>query len=64
MSFFEKSLSAYLFVRIHRSYIVNTQFITRIDPYEKEGHLVLLSSGTKLPVSKSGYQILKNSLGI
>jgi two-component system LytT family response regulator len=64
MTFFEKSLSAYLFVRIHRSYIVNTQFITRIDPYEKEGHLVLLSSGTKLPVSKSGYQILKNSLGI
>ena len=64
MAFFEKSLGPYMFVRIHRSFIVNTQFITRIDPYEKDGHLVLLNSGSKLPVSKSGYQLLKQSLGI
>ena len=64
MAFFEQSLSAYHFVRIHRSYIVNTQLITRIEPYEKENHLVLLNSGAQLSVSRSGYARLKEVLGI
>jgi two-component system LytT family response regulator len=64
MSFFETSLALYQFVRIHRSYIVNTQLITRIDPYEKDSHLVLLSTGAKLQVSRSGYARLKEVLGI
>jgi two-component system, LytTR family, response regulator len=64
MNFFEQSLSLYHFVRIHRSYIVNTQLITRIDPYEKDGHLVLLTTGAKLPASKAGYVKLKDVLGI
>ncbi len=64
MSFFERSLSAWHFVRIHRSYIVNTQLITRIDAYEKDGHLVLLNTGARIPVSKSGYSKLKEILGI
>ncbi len=64
MNFFEQSLSTHHFVRVHRSYIVNTQLITRIDPYEKDGHLLLLSTGAKLPVSKGGYTKLKEVLGI
>ncbi len=64
MAFFEQSLSTYHFVRIHRSYIVNTQLITRIDPYEKDAHIVVLNTGTKLSVSKSGYSKLKEVLGI
>lgn len=64
MNFFEKSLSAYHFVRIHRSYLVNTQLITRIDVYEKDSHLLLLTTGEKLPVSKAGYSKLKEVLGI
>ena len=64
MNFFEQSLSVYHFVRIHRSYIVNTQLITRIDPYEKDSHLVLLTTGAKLPASKTGYAKLKDVLGI
>lgn len=64
MSFFEKSLNAFHFVRVHRSFIVNTQLITRIDPYEREGHLLLLTTGAKLPVSKAGYAKLKETLGI
>ena len=64
MNFFEQSLSAFHFVRIHRSYIVNTQLITRIDAYEKDSHLVLLNTGAKLPVSKAGYAKLKEVLGI
>ncbi len=64
MSFFEKSLGQFQFVRVHRSYIVNTQLITRIDAYEKDSHLLLLTTGEKIPVSKSGYTKLKEVLGI
>lgn len=64
MIFFEESLTSWHFVRIHRSYIVNTQLITRIDAHEKDSHLVLLSTGAKLPVSKTGYSKLKEVLGI
>lgn len=64
MNFFEQSLGAYHFVRIHRSYLVNTQLITRIDVYEKDSHLLLLTTGEKLPVSKAGYVKLKEALGI
>jgi two-component system LytT family response regulator len=64
MQFFETQLDAQQFVRIHRSYIVNITLINRIEPYEKDSHLVLLSDGSKLPVSKSGYVKLKQVLGI
>jgi two-component system LytT family response regulator len=64
MSFFEQSLSNWHFVRVHRSYIINTQLITRIDAHEKDSHLVLLNTGAKLPVSKTGYSKLKDVLGI
>ena len=64
MGYFDESLKAFQFVRVHRSYIVNTQLITRIDAYEKDSHLLLLSTGAKIPVSKTGYSRLKEVLGI
>lgn len=64
MSFFEKVLSANQFIRVHRSYIVSIDQITRIDPYEKDSHIAILKSGAKIPVSKSGYVKLKQVLGI
>lgn len=64
MAHFEKLLQAHQYIRIHRSYIVNVQLISRIDPYEKDSHLVLLTTGVRLPVSKTGYAKLKEVLGI
>jgi len=64
MQQFEDWLAAHQFVRIHRSYIANVQLITRIEPYEKETHLAILSNGKQLPVSKSGYAKLKAVLDI
>lgn len=64
MQHFEQLLQQQQFVRIHRSYIVNVQLITRIDPYEKENHLAILQTGARLPVSKSGYARLKTVLGL
>lgn len=64
MGYFEETLESQNFIRIHRSYIINVQLITRIDPYEKESHLAVLSIGVKLPVSKAGYTRLREVLGI
>ena len=64
MAFFENTLPSNHFVRTHRSYILNVQQITRIEPYEKENHLAILRSGVKIPVSQSGYTKLKAVLGI
>ena len=64
MNHFEQSLDGEQFVRSHRSYIVNVQQITRIDPYEKESHLAILKSGEKIPVSKTGYPKLRQVLGL
>jgi two-component system, LytTR family, response regulator len=64
MTHFEQSLDGQQFVRSHRSYIVNVQHITRIDPYEKDNHVAILRSGAKVPVSRSGYGKLKEVLGL
>lgn len=64
LSFFENALKPYHFVRVHRSYLINTNFISKIEPYEKEGHLALLSGGNNVPVSRVGYTKLKEVLGI
>jgi two-component system, LytTR family, response regulator len=64
MAHFEQGLDAQQFVRSHRSYIVNVQHITRLDPYEKDGHIAILKSGAKVPVSKTGYVKLRQVLGL
>jgi two-component system LytT family response regulator len=64
MSHFEQVLDASQFVRSHRSYIINLQQITRIDPYEKDNHVAILRSGAKVPVSRTGYPKLKAILGL
>lgn len=64
MSHFEQVLDGQQFVRSHRSYIVNVQQITRIDPYEKDNHVAILRSGLKVPVSRGGYGKLKAVLGL
>jgi two-component system LytT family response regulator len=64
MGFFEKVLDPTRFVRTHRSYMINIQLVTRIDPYEKDSHLCILSSGAHVPVSKAGYVKLRSVLGL
>ena len=64
MSFFEQTLDAAQFIRIHRSYIINLAQVTKIELKEKESYVVLLKSGIWLPVSKTGYVKLKAALGI
>ena len=55
----EASLDPSRFVRIHRSYIVNLERVTKIEPYAKDSRLAILADGTQLPVSRAGYARLK-----
>jgi two-component system LytT family response regulator len=55
----EAALDPKSFVRIHRSYVVNLERVTRIEPYGKESRLAILSNGAKLPVSRAGYTRLQ-----
>ncbi len=45
---------------------LNDEHFVRIDSgtVEKEGHLALLRSGARIPVSKSGYARLKTVFGL
>lgn len=64
MQHYEKILNPQEFVRVHRSYLLHINRITRIDPYHKENHLAILRDGKQIPVSKTGYAKLKAVLGI
>jgi len=50
------------FVRIHRAYIVNIERIEKIELYAKDSRVAILRGGTRLPVSRSGYQRLRELL--
>ncbi len=64
LTHFEQTLSPKEFVRVHRSYMVQIQQITRIEPFEKGSYVVLLKNGTSVPLSRSGYIRLKEVLGL
>lgn len=55
----EAALDPTQFVRIHRSYIVSLERVTRIEPYGKDSRVAVLSSGVRLPVSRAGYARLQ-----
>ena len=58
----ELALDPALFVRIHRSYVVNLERVARIEPYGKDSKVAILTNGVKLPVSRAGYARLKKLL--
>ena len=59
ISSLEAALDPSRFLRIHRSYIVNLERVARVEPYGRDSHVAVLTNGTQLPVSKSGYARLR-----
>jgi two-component system LytT family response regulator len=51
------------FVRIHRSYILNLDRLSKVELYAKDSHTAILQDGTRLPVSRSGYSRLSAIMG-
>ena len=62
ISSLESSLDPKLFLRIHRSYIVNLERVAKIEPFGKDTHIAILRDGARLPVSRSGYGRLREVL--
>ena len=50
------------FIRVHRSFIINIDRLGRIELYAKDSRLAILTDGTKIPVSRSGYARLRDLL--
>lgn len=58
----EQALDPARFVRVHRSYVVNVERIARIEPYAKDSRIAILHDGRELPVSRGGYQKLRERM--
>ncbi len=64
MKYFDDHLPRDEFIRVYRSYIVRTGNILRLEPYGKSSGVLFLEGTYKVPVSRSGYALLKEVLDI
>lgn len=60
----EAQFDPHLFVRVHRSFIVNVRAIERVERYDKQNQSLVLKNGTTIRASLSGYKRLRQTLGI
>jgi two-component system LytT family response regulator len=58
----ETLLDPAAFIRIHRRYIINLARLARIEQAVTDSRTAVLSDGTELPISKSGYARLRELL--
>jgi two-component system LytT family response regulator len=58
----ESQLDPAKFLRIHRSFILNMDRLARLEQLPSESWVAVLTDGRKLPVSKTGYQRVKEVL--
>lgn len=59
LSALEAQLDEQVFVRIHRSYIVKLSAVKSMERVSKDTQLAILFNGTKLPISRAGYERIK-----
>jgi len=62
LSHLEDRLDPAVFLRLHRSYIVNLDFISEVQRWFNHELLVVLKDGTKLQVSRNACEKLKKAL--
>jgi two-component system LytT family response regulator len=51
----EATLEPAKFVRIHRSYLLNLDRLSRVETDERENRVAMLADGRRLPISRAGY---------
>ena len=60
MNNLERILDPQIFCRIHRSHILNINYLSKIEPYSKDSKKAILKNKVSLPISRSGYnQLMK-----
>ncbi len=62
LSELEAVLDPTRFVRVHRSYIVNLESLAKVEPYAKDSRVAILRDGSRIPVSRAGYERLRELL--
>ena len=62
LSELEALLDPTRFVRVHRSYIVNLESLAKVEPYAKDSRVAILRDGSRIPVSRAGYERLRELL--
>ena len=63
MKYFETQLPSNQFVRIHRSYIINLDYMAKLELYQKDLYQIQMKDGALLKVSSAGYKLLKQRMG-
>lgn len=64
MNYFETALNSKQFVRVHRSFIINIDRLAKIESFEKNSYVAILTEGSRVPISRSSYGKLKEVLGV
>ncbi len=64
MKSLEDAMDPGKFARVHRSFMVNLNQITQIEPFERDSYILKMRDGTQVPVSKTGYSRLRQVLGL
>jgi two-component system LytT family response regulator len=59
ISSLESSLDPTCFVRTHRSFVVNLERVSKIEPYTRDTRIAILTTGAQIPVSRAGFLRLK-----
>jgi two-component system LytT family response regulator len=59
----EALLDPRAFVRIHRRYVLNLSRMAKIEQTDTDSRFAILTDGTRLPISRSGYGRLREVLG-
>lgn len=64
MSYLEQSLPDHMFVRIHRSYILNINYLKQLELFDKTSYRAILYDNSRLPVSRTGGKKLKKMINL
>jgi two-component system LytT family response regulator len=64
MNYYEQVLDHTSFFRVHRSYIINLNQLTKIESFEKNNYIALLKNQKQIPISRNNYSKLKALLEI
>ncbi|AXA94660.1 LytTR family DNA-binding domain-containing protein [Massilia sp. YMA4] len=59
LSELEGQLDPRRFLRVHRSWLVNIEAVGRIEQATRDSHVAVLRDGSRIPVSRGGYQKLR-----
>ncbi len=58
----ENLLDTQSFIRVHRSFIININYLKKLEPFSKSSYLAYMSKDAVVPVSRSGYKRLQKIL--